>query len=80
VRIESKHNASTVFGADFFIKLCSDAEAYEKIRTPRPQSPEAEPPSQATDAYPEPVIFTVSLLPSFLFTKADTTDTDIAAS
>ncbi|KAE9047840.1 hypothetical protein PR002_g820 [Phytophthora rubi] len=42
---------------DFFIKLCGDAEAYEQVRTSRPQSPAPEPsPSPAEN--PEPIVFT----------------------
>ncbi|POM64348.1 Cysteine protease family C02 [Phytophthora palmivora] len=48
----------------FFIKLCGDAEAYEKVKTKcstlLPQSPTPEPssPVEAVDENPEPVIFT----------------------
>ncbi|GMF17166.1 unnamed protein product [Phytophthora lilii] len=50
---------------DFFIKLCGDAEAYEKVRTPRPQSPAPEP-SSPVDEDPVPVVFTVkkNLMPT----------------
>ncbi|KAE9029088.1 hypothetical protein PF011_g1266 [Phytophthora fragariae] len=42
---------------DFFIKLCGDAEAYEQVRTSRPQSPAPErSPSPAEN--PEPIVFT----------------------
>ncbi|KAL3674381.1 hypothetical protein V7S43_000337 [Phytophthora oleae] len=43
---------------DFFIKLCGDAEAYERVRTPRPPSPTPEPPVVIEEDPPEPVIFT----------------------
>ncbi|KAG3102646.1 hypothetical protein PC121_g1149 [Phytophthora cactorum] len=47
---------------DFFVKLCGDAEAYEKVRAPRSQVPTPEPSSPATlevavEEYPEPVVF-----------------------
>ncbi|KAJ8542720.1 hypothetical protein ON010_g12091 [Phytophthora cinnamomi] len=44
---------------DFFIKLCGDAEAYEQVRTPRPQSPAPEP-SPGPAENPEPIVFTVT--------------------
>ncbi|EGZ30488.1 hypothetical protein PHYSODRAFT_310377 [Phytophthora sojae] len=44
---------------DFFIKLCGDAEAYEQVRTPRPQSPAPEP----IPIDPEPIVFTRPVSP-----------------
>ncbi|OWZ13840.1 hypothetical protein PHMEG_00012770 [Phytophthora megakarya] len=55
---------------DFFIKLCGDAEAYEKIRTrfltQRPQSATPEGPSSPVEVVeedPEPVVFKKPILP-----------------
>ncbi|KAI9986757.1 hypothetical protein PInf_025714 [Phytophthora infestans] len=47
---------------DFFIKLCGDAEAYEKVRAPPPKIPTPEPSSPVLEKiaaveYPEPVVF-----------------------